>query len=76
MNWLIGRTNANDVDLNRNFPNLDELIHRYKHYRNHRNHHLDMETFRAFTSGYDCQNKPVDDNDCRIHSKLERILTF
>jgi len=24
--YLLGRSNANDVDLNRNFPNLDELI--------------------------------------------------
>ena len=56
---MVGRTNANDVDLNRNFPNLDEFIYKYNHYANHKNNHLDMETFVALTSGSDCHEKPV-----------------
>ncbi|CAF0942709.1 unnamed protein product [Didymodactylos carnosus] len=54
--WLTGRTNANNVDLNRNFPNLDEFIYRYNHYAHHRNNHLDMETFQTLTKGTDCGN--------------------
>lgn len=71
----MGRNNAHDVDLNRNFPNLDEFIYQY-HQRIHRNNHLDIETFLALTSGNDCHNKPVGDNRRRkilpplIHSFL------
>jgi carboxypeptidase E len=56
--WTKGRTNANSVDLNRNFPNLDEFIYEYNHYAKHRNNHLDLETFLALTSGEDCHNQP------------------
>jgi carboxypeptidase E len=55
-NWMKGRANANDVDLNRNFPNLDEFIYEYNHYAKHRNNHLDLETFLALTSGKDCHD--------------------
>lgn len=55
--WMVGRANANDVDLNRNFPNLDEFIYKYNHHANHKNNHLDMETFVALTSGTDCHDK-------------------
>lgn len=53
-NWTVGRANANGVDLNRNFPNLDEFIYEYNHYAKHRNNHLDLETFLALTTGKDC----------------------
>lgn len=55
----MGRENANGVDLNRNFPNLDEFIFEYNQHAKHRNNHLDLETFRALTSGTDCHEKPV-----------------
>lgn len=58
--WTVGRENANNIDLNRNFPNLDGFIHLYKHYKNHRNNHLDIETFLALTSGTDCHDKAVE----------------
>ena len=57
--WLVGRANANNVDLNRNFPNLDEFIYAYNHKRKHRNDHLDIEIFRSSTKGNDCHGKPV-----------------
>jgi carboxypeptidase E len=56
--WQVGRTNANGVDLNRNFPNLDEFIYEYNHYTNHRNNHLDLETFLSLTTGNDCHDQP------------------
>lgn len=56
--WTIGRANANNVDLNRNLPNLDEFIYQYNHYANHKNNHLDFETFLELTSGTDCHNNP------------------
>lgn len=58
LDWTVGRANANGVDLNRNFPNLDEFIYEYNHYVNHRNNHLSIETFAALTSGTDCHDKP------------------
>ena len=57
--WTMGRTNANDVDLNRNFPNLNEFIQLYHQYRADRNNHLDIETFLTLTSGNDCHDQPV-----------------
>jgi len=56
--WLVGRANANGVDLNRNFPNLDEFIYEYNHFANHRNNHLDIETFLSLTTGSDCHDNP------------------
>lgn len=57
--WQIGRTNANGVDLNRNFPDLDEFIYAYNRHVNHRNNHLDLETFMSLTEGTDCHDQTV-----------------
>ncbi|CAF1485827.1 unnamed protein product [Adineta ricciae] len=56
--WIMGRANANDIDLNRNFPNLDKFIYAYNHHSHHKNNHLDMETFRLLLKDHDCMKKP------------------
>jgi hypothetical protein len=40
---------------------LDEFIYEYNHYANHKNNHLDIETFLELTTGSDCHNNPVKD---------------
>lgn len=38
--WLIGRTNLNNVDLNRDFPNLDKIVYLNEEHHVHKNNHL------------------------------------
>ncbi|XP_045214241.2 carboxypeptidase E-like [Mercenaria mercenaria] len=40
--WLEGRANSDGVDLNRNFPNLNEIYYRNVNNRRHKNNHLDQ----------------------------------
>merc|ERR1712045_497581 len=41
--FLIGRTNANNVDLNRDFPNLDRIVYsNEEHHQNLNNHLMDF----------------------------------
>ena len=56
---MVGRGNANNVDLNRNFPNLDPFMFQYTHLAKHKNNHLDLEAFQAFLAEKDCNNKSV-----------------
>ena len=38
--FLIGRTNANNVDLNRDFPNLDRIVYSNEEHHQNLNNHL------------------------------------
>jgi len=40
--WLLGRENANGIDLNRNFPDLDKLEFKLQSLPEHKNNHLDI----------------------------------
>ncbi len=60
--WMVGRAYANNVDLNRNFPNLDEFIFKYNQYANHKNNHLDIEAFVELMAGKDCEDHEVKRN--------------
>lgn len=43
--YIIGRTNNNSVDLNRNFPDLDRIMYSYEaEHIDHNNHLLDQVT--------------------------------
>lgn len=60
----MGRGNANNIDLNRNFPNLDSIIYLYDSFA-YKNNHLDIEAFLELETGKDCENHTV---------KTKRIL--
>lgn len=57
--WLVGRTNYNNVDLNRNFPDLDK--YQYKYNREHKNkfdHLLSEASYEINQKHFDCNMKP------------------
>ena len=57
--WMTGRTNANGVDLNRNFPDLDKYEFLYQKLSIDRTDHLNEEAANDVYNRLDCQNQTV-----------------
>jgi carboxypeptidase E len=58
-NWLDGRANANGVDLNRNFPDLDKYEFRITDGNAQKDHLFDEATFDIEQVKLDCQKNEV-----------------
>ena len=59
-NWMNGRANANNVDLNRNFPDLDMWEYKYRGEGKEKFDHLVLESSQEINKKhFDCQNKTV-----------------
>lgn len=57
-NWMAGRANGNNIDLNRNFPDLDVWEYKYKGEGKEKFDHLVLESSQEINEKHlDCQNK-------------------
>lgn len=69
--WLEGRANANGVDLNRNFPDLNKIYYKIKGSPNHVNNHID-EHFEAIAS----VNKLDPEKTLKLEPETKMVMTW
>lgn len=71
--WFNGRENANGIDLNRNFPDLDKYEYKYAAENKARFDHLLEEATQEINVGHvDCQNKTFQPETLAVASWISR----
>lgn len=73
-NWINGRENANQVDLNRNFPDLDKYEYKYLEHKKRKFDHLVKEASQEINlRQLDCQKKPFQSETLAVANWIASI---
>lgn len=71
--WMMGRANANDVDLNRNFPDLDVWEYKYQSEGKEKFDHLVVESAQEINNKHvDCVNKTFQPETLAVAKWIEK----